>query len=127
MNDKEFQKMMSELEQIDDDDFDKFHGVNLNIPKWGLYQDIVEKLSKLSQLSNHVEDVKYSQEPIPFETFATVMLKLSVAAYFSGEEKDILDFVIKSSDSFALSALEDKKICISFVVNDIWNDWVPDD
>jgi len=71
--------------------------------------------------------VKYSREPIPFETFATVMLKLSVAAYFSGEEKDILDFVIKSSDSFALSALEDKKICISFVVNDIWNDWVPDD
>jgi hypothetical protein len=117
----ELEKLIAELDALDPDDLDDFHGETLDLAQWDRYQQIVNQLLVLPDKCEYVTNVRYLTSPIPTDEIATATVTLSQFSMFNGEVKAALADAVVLCDSFHTSALENK-VRLSFVVNHVWKE-----
>jgi hypothetical protein len=123
MNEKDFKKMLAELDTTDPDDMtgDNFHGEKLNADQWGVYQQIVQLLAELPDICKNILKVDYLTAPDPADAVAAVTVTFPQASVLDGDAKADISAAALRCDRLYVTAIGGKTR-MSFVVNNIWTE-----
>lgn len=121
MDQKEFEKMLSEVDDVAFDDMtDVVHGGFVDDERWERYQSMVKALFTAQDKSDgKIVKIDYLQYPDPLAEYAGATILLPKAFWFSGEGKGALLAAAGMADRLAVTMTE-SGIRASFTVDGIW-------
>lgn len=113
---EEIEKMLDE--EMDEEDFEEFHGTKANLPKIKLYYEIEEDLKKFMQCCDRVQEVN-GHAPSAKEECPMLWIEFKFIPTLDREKVEMLTDIMKKADDIAFTTVG-YSVRIVFLVRDTW-------